>query len=61
MKPVGYFNTPRSLFNHAMFTEEPMYVREALMRLIASAPYEPTRVRVNNGRSWETIDLESYS
>jgi hypothetical protein len=58
MKPVGYFNTPRSLFNHAMFEEEPMTKREALMWLIASAAYEPTRVRVNNGRSWETIDLQ---
>jgi len=36
MKPVGYFNTPRSLFNHAMFEDEPMTKREALMWLIAS-------------------------
>jgi len=58
MKPVGYFNTPRSLFNHPMFEEEPMTQREALMWLIASAAYEPTRVRVKNGRSWEGITLQ---
>ena len=33
-----------------------MTKREALMWLIASAAYEPTRVRVNNGRSLEIID-----
>ena len=58
MKPVGYFNTPRSLFNHPMFEEEPMTQREALMWLIASAAYETTRVRVNNGRSLEIITLQ---
>ena len=35
-----------------------MTQREALMWLIASAAYEPTRVRVNNGRSWESIALQ---
>jgi hypothetical protein len=57
MKPVGYFNVSRSVFNNPIFEEEPMTQREAWMWLIASAAYEPTRVRVNNGRSFEIINL----
>jgi hypothetical protein len=58
MKPVGYFNTPRSIFNHPLFEEEPMTKREALMWLIAAAAYEPTRVKVKSGHSFEIITLQ---
>ena len=65
MKPVGYFNTPRSIFNHPLFEDEAMTKREALMWLIAAAAYEPTRVKVKSGRAFEIITLQrgqlSYS
>jgi len=57
MKPVGYYNAPRSLFTHPMFKDAPMNEFQALSWLIAAAAYEPTRVRVNNGRSFDIIAL----
>jgi hypothetical protein len=61
----GSFNVSRDIFDHPMFSAEPLTWREAWLWLIAKAAWQPVRIRVRNGRSEETLTLRrgelSYS
>ena len=54
----GFFNVSRDIFDHPMFGDVPLTGREAWLWLIASAAWQPVRIQVQNGRSFDIINLE---
>jgi hypothetical protein len=55
---TGHINVARSIFDHAMFDDQPMTRREAWLWLIANAAWRPMQVLVRNGRASELQNLE---